>query len=65
MLIETQVKILVVEDDEDVRDAITRTLQEDGFGVEPAADGVAGLYHALNWDFDAIVLDVMMPGMDG
>jgi two-component system, OmpR family, response regulator len=65
MFKEALVKILVVEDDEDVRSAISRALREDGFGVESVADGVEGLYHALNWEFDAIVLDVMLPGMDG
>lgn len=65
MFTEALVKILIVEDDHDVRTAISKALHEGGFEVESTADGAEGLYYALNWDFEAIVLDVMLPEMDG
>lgn len=64
-LVGAGMKILVVEDDEDVRSALLKELQASGFIVETAADGAEGLYQAENWDYDAIVLDVMMPDTDG
>jgi len=60
-----EVIILVVEDDADVRSAISKALRENGFDVALAEDGAVGLYQALNWDYDAIVLDVMLPEIDG
>lgn len=65
MLIRTSVKILSVEDDSDVRTSLTRALSEEGFFVESESSGAEGLYRAENWDYDVIVLDVMLPEMDG
>ncbi len=65
MLIAEAVTILIVEDDEDVRNAIVEALREDGIDVESVTNGVEGLYQAQNWEFDAIVLDVMLPGLNG
>ena len=41
------------------------TLREESFAVDESADGEEGLYKALNWDYDIVVLDVMMPVMNG
>ncbi|WP_309386017.1 response regulator transcription factor [Cerasicoccus frondis] len=58
-------KILLVEDDDDVRKTLTRSLEEEGFSVECEVNGLEGLYRAENWDFDIIILDVMLPEADG
>lgn len=58
-------KILVIEDDEDVRDSLRLTLEDEHFVVDTAADGEVGLYRAREWKYDLIVLDVMLPELDG
>lgn len=58
-------RVLLVEDDADTADYVLRGLREEGFTVEHAADGRDGLYLATASTFDAIVMDRMVPGMDG
>jgi two-component system OmpR family response regulator len=58
-------RILVVEDDADTAEYILKGLREEGFTVEHVADGRDGFYMASSSEFDAIVMDRMMPGMDG
>lgn len=58
-------RVLVVEDQDDLREVVAETLREESFAVDESADGEEGLYKALNWDYDLVVLDVMMPVMDG
>jgi len=58
-------KILVVEDDPTTADFIVKSLTGEGFVVDRAADGRDGLFHATDGSYDAIVLDRMLPGMDG
>ena len=58
-------RVLVVEDDADTADYILKGLREEGFAVEHVADGRDGLYMATSSQFDAIVMDRMIPGMDG
>jgi len=58
-------KILVVEDDRTTADFIVKSLTGEGFVVDHAADGRDGLFHATDGSYDAIVLDRMLPGMDG
>ncbi|MBO9432997.1 response regulator transcription factor [Ruegeria sp. R13_0] len=58
-------RLLIVEDDADTRDFIAKGFSEEGYVVEVAADGREGLYHATDGGFDAIVLDRMLPGLDG
>jgi two-component system OmpR family response regulator len=58
-------KILVVEDDETTADYIAGGLEQNGFTVDRAADGRDGLFHATDSKYAAIVLDRMLPGMDG
>jgi two-component system OmpR family response regulator len=59
------VRILVVDDEPDMREAVAMYLREESYSVDTAADGKDGLYKALAWDYDAIVLDVMLPLIDG
>lgn len=58
-------RILVVEDDADTAEYILKGLREAGFTAEHVADGRDGLYMASSSEFDAIVMDRMIPGMDG
>ncbi len=58
-------RILVVEDEPELLSALARALREDGYAVDEAADGEDGLYKARTWEYDAIVLDLMLPVRDG
>ncbi len=58
-------KILLVEDDQTTADFIGKSLTGEGFVVDHAADGRDGLFHATDGSYDAIILDRMLPGMDG
>ncbi|HVU22518.1 MAG TPA: response regulator transcription factor [Opitutus sp.] len=57
--------LLLVEDDEDLGRALTRALQEEGFTVHWTKQGDDGLYLAREWDCDLVILDRMLPGLDG
>jgi two-component system OmpR family response regulator len=58
-------KILVVEDDATTADYIAKGLSENGYVVDRAADGRDGLFHAVDGTYAAVILDRMLPGMDG
>jgi two-component system OmpR family response regulator len=58
-------RVLVVEDEPDLLGSLSKALREDGYAVDGAPDGDEGLYKAENYDYDAIVLDIMLPGIDG
>ena len=58
-------KILVVDDEEKLAEYLRKGLTEEGFSVDVAHNGIDGLHQALEKDFDAIVLDRMLPGLDG
>ena len=58
-------RILIIEDDLDAADAMSRGLIEAGFETEQAGDGEAGLKAAQKGGFDVLVVDRMMPKMDG
>ncbi|MFM9960196.1 MAG: response regulator transcription factor [Planctomycetaceae bacterium] len=58
-------RVLVVEDEPDMLRVIATTLREDGYAVDTAADGDEALYKAKAWEYDAVVLDVMLPKLDG
>lgn len=58
-------RVLVVDDDERLARAVKRGLEAEGFAVDVAFDGVDGLWFAQENTYDAIVLDVMMPGLSG
>lgn len=58
-------RILVVDDEVRLVDGVRRGLEAEGFAVDVAANGVDGLWMAQEHSYDAIVLDIMMPGMNG
>ena len=58
-------RILLVEDDRDVADYVRRDLEDEGYNVSVCHDGASGLRAAERSAFDIIVLDVMLPFMDG
>jgi two-component system, OmpR family, response regulator RegX3 len=58
-------KVLVVEDEPAVRDALGYALRGDGFDVDVADDGEAGLRAAQEGDYDVLVLDLMLPKISG
>jgi two-component system OmpR family response regulator len=59
------VRLLLVEDDAKLARAVGRGLRHEGYAVDLAGDGDAALMQAAVWEYDAIVLDVMLPGRDG
>ena len=58
-------RILVVEDEIDLRESLAQALREDGYAVDTAFDGEDGLYKAKAWEYDAIILDWMLPKLNG
>ncbi|HEY6594447.1 MAG TPA: response regulator transcription factor [Asanoa sp.] len=58
-------RLLVVEDEARLASALQRGLQAEGFAVDLAADGPSGLDLARHGDYDAMILDVMLPGLSG
>lgn len=58
-------RVLIIEDDEETRDFIARGFASEGFATELADNGRDGLFLATDGSFDAIVLDRMLPGLDG
>lgn len=58
-------RILVVEDEPDLLRSLAQALREESYAVDTAADGEEGLHKAESWEYDAIVLDVMLPKLDG
>ena len=58
-------RVLIVEDEPELRRVTARSLREDGYAVDEAADGEEGLYKAKSWEYDAIVLDLMLPKVSG
>jgi two-component system, OmpR family, copper resistance phosphate regulon response regulator CusR len=58
-------RILIIEDDEKIADALKRGLTEMHYSVDSAPNGEEGEYLACTNDYDLIILDIMLPGMDG
>jgi two-component system OmpR family response regulator len=58
-------RILIVEDEPDLLASLAQALREEGYAVDTADNGDDGLFSAEGTDYDAIVLDVMLPGLDG
>ena len=60
-----QPAVLLIEDHRDIAGAIVDFLEDRGFSVDYAADGITGLHLAVTNPYDVIVLDIMLPGLDG
>jgi len=58
-------RLLVVEDEPDLLRGLARALRDEGYAVDTAVDGEDGLFKAESVNYDAIVLDVMLPRLDG
>ena len=58
-------RILIVEVEPDLRSGLARALRDEGYAVDTADNGEDGLFNAESTDYDAIVLDVMLPKLDG
>ncbi len=60
------IRVLVVEDDDALRDILVETLEAEGFATQPASDGLSGLeIYRTQGPFDVILLDEYMPGLKG
>jgi len=57
--------LLLIEDHADISEMLTSYFAGRGFSVDYAADGLTGLHLAVTNRYDAIILDLMLPGMDG
>src|SRR5689334_2459132 len=60
-----EMRVLVVEDEIKMARAVRRGLEQEGYAVDVTGDGEDALFRATEDDYDAIVLDVMLPGADG
>lgn len=58
-------KVLVVEDEALIADAVAARLRSEGYEVQLADDGPRGVEHARRWEPDLVILDLMLPGLDG
>jgi two-component system OmpR family response regulator len=58
-------RILVVDDERDFARALARSLEDEGFAVDLSADGEEGLFRMREIRYDAVVLDIMLPRLDG
>ena len=61
----TPMRVLVIEDEPDLIRALVQSLREEGYAVDQAMDGREGLSKAEVCEYEAVVLDLMLPGMDG
>lgn len=58
-------RILITEDEPRLLKSLAKALREEGYAVDTASTGDEGLYKAQNYPYDAMVLDIMLPGIDG
>jgi two-component system, OmpR family, response regulator len=61
----TAMRILVIEDEPDLLASLAQALREENYAVDTSEEGEDGLFKAETCDYDALVLDVMLPGLDG
>lgn len=65
MATKQQGHILLIEDHQDIAEMVCEYLERADYVMDHAADGITGLHLAVSNDYDAIILDLMLPGMDG
>ena len=58
-------RLLVIEDYAPLREALTRGLRDAGYAVDATGSGMDGVWYANNHPYDAVLLDIMLPGVDG
>jgi two-component system OmpR family response regulator len=58
-------RVLVIEDQPQLRRLVVEMLEQDGYAVDSSSDGVDGLAKAQSWPYDAIILEMMLPKLDG
>ncbi|WP_029247925.1 response regulator transcription factor [Schlesneria paludicola] len=58
-------RVLVIEDEPQIRRLLQEILEESGYSVDTAAEGTEGLSKATIWPYDAVILDLLLPKMDG
>jgi two-component system OmpR family response regulator len=58
-------RLLIVEDEPDLRSGLARALRDEGYAVDAVDNGEDGLFNAESTDYDAVILDVMLPRLDG
>ena len=58
-------RLLLVEDDAALRDVLSKRLIQEGYAVDACGDGNEGLEYALSAPYDGVILDIMLPGIDG
>ncbi len=58
-------RVLIIEDEPDLLASLAQALREEGYAVDTADNGDDGLFNAEGTDYDAVILDVMLPGIDG
>ncbi len=63
--VRTAWRVLIVDDDRELCELLSEYLQADGFATECVYDGSSGVDRALSGEVDAVILDVMLPGLDG
>ncbi len=64
-MIRDTMRVLLVEDYAPLRESVAQALEEAGFAVDASADGEEGLWYARSGDYDVIVLDIVLPKLDG
>lgn len=64
-LLSSQASILLIEDHRDIAEMVGSYLEGRGYALDYAADGITGLHLAVVNEYDAIILDLMLPGLDG
>jgi len=58
-------RVLLIEDDPDIVRVVTRGLEVEGFSVEVATSGTDGLWRVTEGEIDVVVLDLLLPGLNG
>src|SRR4051812_33823280 len=61
----TELPVLLIDDDEELGALLSRFLENEGFAIHVQVDGTSGLERAQSGQYGAVILDVMMPGMNG